>query len=160
MRKVRLEHQRVLAQKIAGADGHRIAQIGELNIPAEIFARLFRDAAVEAFQLDVLIAQPLKVGAFQNMRRPARLVLCRDELQLGVTNEHAAEDHAQHNPGERVVLHRRFGRIAATRRLRSEEHTSELQSLMRSSYAVFCLKKKNEITRHDLEHTAYIAILT
>src|SRR3546814_3571013 len=28
-------------------------------------------------------------------------------------------------------------------RLRSEEHTSELQSLMRSSYAVFCLKKKN-----------------
>src|SRR3546814_3148933 len=28
---------------------------------------------------------------------------------------------------------------------RSEEHTSELQSLMRSSYAVFCLKKKNNI---------------
>src|SRR3546814_5718243 len=31
---------------------------------------------------------------------------------------------------------------------RSEEHTSELQSLMRSSYAVFCLKKK-ENTIHD-----------
>src|SRR3546814_8704235 len=30
---------------------------------------------------------------------------------------------------------------------RSEEHTSELQSLMRISYAVFCLKKKN-LTRH------------
>src|SRR3546814_8332474 len=29
------------------------------------------------------------------------------------------------------------------RKERSEEHTSELQSLMRSSYAVFCLKKKN-----------------
>src|SRR3546814_8608454 len=29
---------------------------------------------------------------------------------------------------------------------RSEEHTSELQSLMRSSYAVFCLKKKKKIT--------------
>src|SRR3546814_2907581 len=29
-------------------------------------------------------------------------------------------------------------------RLRSEEHTSELQSLMRISYAVFCLKKKNQ----------------
>src|SRR3546814_4661201 len=28
--------------------------------------------------------------------------------------------------------------------LRSEEHTSELQSLMRISYAVFCLKKKNQ----------------
>src|SRR3546814_1560812 len=29
---------------------------------------------------------------------------------------------------------------------RSEEHTSELQSLMRNSYAVFCLKKKNNCT--------------
>src|SRR3546814_4747916 len=38
---------------------------------------------------------------------------------------------------------------------RSEEHTSELQSLMRISYAVFCLKKKkkqNEITSNK-EHT-------
>src|SRR3546814_1557823 len=31
------------------------------------------------------------------------------------------------------------------RRLRSEEHTSELQSLMRISYAVFCLKQKNPL---------------
>src|SRR3546814_2010232 len=31
---------------------------------------------------------------------------------------------------------------AAVRQFRSEEHTSELQSLMRISYAVFCLKKK------------------
>src|SRR3546814_2266133 len=31
---------------------------------------------------------------------------------------------------------------------RSEEHTSELQSLMRISYAVFCLKKKKSTTRH------------
>src|SRR3546814_4410548 len=34
--------------------------------------------------------------------------------------------------------------IALARRLRSEEHTSELQSLMRLSYAVFCLKKKKQ----------------
>src|SRR3546814_1401983 len=32
--------------------------------------------------------------------------------------------------------------------LRSEEHTSELQSLMRISYAVFCLKKKTQKKRH------------
>src|SRR3546814_10452784 len=32
---------------------------------------------------------------------------------------------------------------------RSEEHTSELQSLMRISYAVFCLKKKKHITKKD-----------
>src|SRR3546814_1856989 len=37
--------------------------------------------------------------------------------------------------------------------MRSEEHTSELQSLMRISYAVFCLKKKNKtrIDRHKRE---------
>src|SRR3546814_4676260 len=33
-------------------------------------------------------------------------------------------------------------RVVRDRRTRSEEHTSELQSLMRISYAVFCLKKK------------------
>src|SRR3546814_1995496 len=36
---------------------------------------------------------------------------------------------------------------------RSEEHTSELQSLMRISYAVFCLKKKNNITTPTQNHT-------
>src|SRR3546814_10318968 len=35
---------------------------------------------------------------------------------------------------------------------RSEEHTSELQSLMRSSYAVFCLKKKNTTNRKTTEN--------
>src|SRR3546814_9026281 len=35
---------------------------------------------------------------------------------------------------------------------RSEEHTSELQSLMRISYAVFCLKKKNKIQSNSLTH--------
>src|SRR3546814_1463706 len=43
----------------------------------------------------------------------------------------------------------RLGRLAADRlRHRSEEHTSELQSLMRSSYAVFCLKKKQIEHKH------------
>src|SRR3546814_2304108 len=37
--------------------------------------------------------------------------------------------------------------------LRSEEHTSELQSLMRISYAVFCLKKKKNITNQNQPHT-------
>src|SRR3546814_9368597 len=37
-----------------------------------------------------------------------------------------------------------FGLLLASGLPRSEEHTSELQSLMRISYAVFCLKKKNQ----------------
>src|SRR3546814_10220963 len=36
---------------------------------------------------------------------------------------------------------------------RSEEHTSELQSLMRNSYAVFCLKKKKTKTRKNTAYT-------
>src|SRR3546814_4078822 len=46
----------------------------------------------------------------------------------------------------------RLGAVAAVcvlRTPRSEEHTSELQSLMRISYAVFCLKKKKKCTRND-----------
>src|SRR3546814_8880345 len=60
------------------------------------------------------------------------------------------------SPADMLLL--RGGRFAAfvtdlggptshTAIVRSEEHTSELQSLMRISYAVFCLKKKNTSTR-------------
>src|SRR3546814_7645869 len=42
----------------------------------------------------------------------------------------------------RCTKQQRTKRIALLRAFRSEEHTSELQSLMRISYAVFCLKKK------------------
>src|SRR3546814_7928917 len=55
---------------------------------------------------------------------------------------------AEREPARRRVGQRghRLGharRPTGERRHRSEEHTSELQSLMRISYAVFCLKKKN-----------------
>src|SRR3546814_13604255 len=51
----------------------------------------------------------------------------------------------RHGPGSRcaVQLHRPAKPLAQ----RSEEHTSELQSLMRISYAVFCLKKKKTKTQ-------------
>src|SRR3546814_10456740 len=39
--------------------------------------------------------------------------------------------------------------------MRSEEHTSELQSLMRISYAVFCLKKKNHHKQHNSTTTTH-----
>src|SRR3546814_4265391 len=41
---------------------------------------------------------------------------------------------------------------ARYRYMRSEEHTSELQSLMRISYAVFCLKKKNKTIQKTIIH--------
>src|SRR3546814_6359974 len=52
----------------------------------------------------------------------------------------------RHCPPRPERLRARPGRHA----LRSEEHTSELQSLMRISYAVFCLKKKKN-TRDDID---------
>src|SRR3546814_7816968 len=46
-----------------------------------------------------------------------------------------------------------YHRRNATPNRRSEEHTSELQSLMRISYAVFCLKKKKKLKK---KYTTYI----
>src|SRR3546814_6993649 len=43
-------------------------------------------------------------------------------------------------------------------RRRSEEHTSELQSLMRISYAVFCLKKKTKQTKSMIQMTKYKSV--
>src|SRR3546814_4929971 len=76
---------------------------------------------------------------------------------LAVVPEHVQPDRRTRNaePGERLVqvdraalqivgpeAERSRGERVEPRGLRSEEHTSELQSLMRISYAVFCLKKK------------------
>src|SRR3546814_4962893 len=44
----------------------------------------------------------------------------------------------------RAAVSNGIGPSGSPRRNRSEEHTSELQSLMRISYAVFCLKKKKK----------------
>src|SRR3546814_2231885 len=46
-------------------------------------------------------------------------------------------------------------RISFDGAVRSEEHTSELQSLMRISYAVFCLKKNKHIKRQAINNTEH-----
>src|SRR3546814_4666955 len=57
----------------------------------------------------------------------------------------AGEDHSQHAPGTGPLSDGGLSRPrSAVFQKRSEEHTSELQSLMRISYAVFCLKKKKK----------------
>src|SRR3546814_2714787 len=62
----------------------------------------------------------------------------RQPLDLAVRADRGKQDRDHHQPRR----HQRHFVIAARAQQRSEEHTSELQSLMRSSYAVFCLKKK------------------
>src|SRR3546814_7086802 len=51
-----------------------------------------------------------------------------------------------------TVIHRREEAGRRGIASRSEEHTSELQSLMRISYAVFCLKKTKKKTRNNIQH--------
>src|SRR3546814_7626084 len=62
---------------------------------------------------------------------PTRAEIAR---ALGFKSANAAEDHLKALAKKGAI------------ELRSEEHTSELQSLMSNSYAVFCLKKNNTIT--------------
>src|SRR3546814_7703900 len=72
-----------------------------------------------------------------------------DDMHRPLGRDEAVDDVAE------PVDHRRQlqmtigceGETRARRRLRSEEHTSELQSLMRISYAVFCLKKKKNTNK-------------
>src|SRR3546814_2564929 len=71
-------------------------------------------------------------------------------LRRGRRKERARAVHGPRRRGQGAVR-RRLQRPAITRAppgqhatVRSEEHTSELQSLMRISYAVFCLKKKKQ----------------
>src|SRR3546814_2454379 len=73
--------------------------------------------------------------------------LHRAVQRLGQCDQHVAL-HAGHSAGRGrcgVAAGGRGGAAVAGVRGRSEEHTSELQSLMRISYAVFCLKKKHII---------------
>src|SRR3546814_7808567 len=59
-------------------------------------------------------------------------------------------------PSAAVIANRVGNRLSSPQKAtsRSEEHTSELQSLMRISYAVFCLKKKKKkrLQEHNYEH--------
>src|SRR3546814_8885870 len=67
-------------------------------------------------------------------------------------------DRVQRMPGPRAIAPgRHSGRVPLPapepNATRSEEHTSELQSLMRISYAVFCLKKKK--TKKNTQYLTY-----
>src|SRR3546814_8417803 len=72
---------------------------------------------------------------------PERIAGMHAELgiRLKRRNHHPVEGEQQYENKNRQW---NVDRSPAPRQRRSEEHTSELQSLMRISYAVFCLKKK------------------
>src|SRR3546814_1106898 len=88
------------------------------------------------------------VVAVRNRRRP----LLTSGLAIKALQDSIGKMGADENPGSMAASAAYRAKFtgstepATTHRFtmpRSEEHTSELQSLMRISYAVFCLKKKN-----------------
>src|SRR3546814_6613912 len=92
---------------------------------------------------------------FRSCRRRAgsgSSCLCLREWNAGQGRLYACENE---NPAEGEQ-----GLAVALRRIRSEEHTSELQSLMRISYAVFCLKKKKKEATNRSRDKRYCNQLT
>src|SRR3546814_8641551 len=83
-----------------------------------------------------------------------------EKLPIIATGAKNGDVHLPTSPGRsarglRMIPNRQLCRSGASiTTLRSEEHTSELQSLMRTSYAVFCLKKKQatSITKNSTRH--------
>src|SRR3546814_5109318 len=65
-----------------------------------------------------------------------------------------AHSGACRHDGGQYCQRRKLG--ARHPRPRSEEHTSELQSLMRNSYAVFCLKKNKTTNKHHASYRDYL----
>src|SRR3546814_2427950 len=107
-------------------------------------ARVLRaSAAAIAAAMPVVVAAAMAAGAIAHATasavlaaasafRPEANPFCHAELVSAFMNI----AHANDRTGQ-------CSWIPAFAGMRSEEHTSELQSLMRISYAVFCLKKKN-----------------
>src|SRR3546814_5152006 len=102
-------------------------------------------AAVILRQCDDVSRQPLLFGIILRMMSLRRTML--NQNTAGPSLRYRKDttdllDRLTATGGAQKVSFDASWRIALSSARRSEEHTSELQSLMRSSYAVFCLKKK------------------
>src|SRR3546814_1885842 len=103
------------------------------------------DGMAKALQAAVDLAGQLAIGVVEAVQYVAdRAAFRRDEQILGCDEfgDGEAVVHLQHADLFARIAHTGLFISALGGDPRSEEHTSELQSLMRISYAVFCLKKK------------------
>src|SRR3546814_1681417 len=82
--------------------------------------------------------------------RPALAQAVEREQHVVPQDRAVARKEARHRHAVETARRRHAPRRAQRKpQRRSEEHTSELQSLMRISYAVFCLKKKKQAQAHN-----------
>src|SRR3546814_1735299 len=85
-------------------------------------------------------------GVIELVRMAAVVAVAGTGIEQGVATEEARRVAARQQADVAHGVARRVEHLELHAAARSEEHTSELQSLMRTSYAVFCLKKK---TKHS-----------
>src|SRR3546814_8335840 len=83
----------------------------------------------------------------QNGRANGRAQDASDPGGSGMAGKRRKEMHERRNCSRPSCRRNHDGEEKCISFRRSEEHTSDLQSLMRISYAVFCLKKKNKTTK-------------
>src|SRR3546814_8373818 len=97
---------------------------------------------------DLVVLAPRHLDLVFGVEEPADLLERlggHDQIGLAAARRGGGDVH----PGEPVPVGGHHAHPLGARlpeHARSEEHTSELQSLMRNSYAVFCLKKKTQLT--------------
>src|SRR3546814_3156112 len=103
------------------------------------YTTLFRSPVPGATRVNTAILD--SSGATTKVNAPA------PPLSAGAWERAVETALGEAGEGDWLVLCGTLPVLEGTGRPRSEEHTSELQSLMRISYAVFCLKKK-KITKH------------
>src|SRR3546814_7308691 len=99
---------------------------------------------------------PAGIVAIEAHRRHVDELPRKKELVLGergaVRRDRGVESDTVETDDVHIAFDDEEAPLGARGRCRSEEHTSELQSLMRISYAVFCLKKKKTATDQHLSH--------
>src|SRR3546814_1740175 len=83
------------------------------------------------------------MGAVMPVKRNAPVKVVVFQWPCGIGDRHRAPRFARPR-GRAIFVDAPVSSMNTNRSGRSEEHTSELQSLMRISYAVFCLKKKKQ----------------
>src|SRR3546814_8743188 len=162
------------AYKVAGGlDGCGVSVVNALSDFLDLTSWRHDEEYFMRFQRGDAVA-PLKVVGPAEGKKGTRVTFLPSHETFKITEfdfdklEHRYRELAFLNSGVRIVLaderseerkevelHYEGGIAAFVKwldRTRSEEHTSELQSLMRISYAVFCLKKKNSKKMTEYKH--------
>src|SRR3546814_1509019 len=145
------DHQRAAGfQRREQRRARLVARAFGKGLQIEVVEILHRDDRVERFGKGGRGERPrdgidILISGIDRGLIVAILLLERDELGgLEAINLARWTHRGRKQARDITAAHHEIADLFPRRDFRSEEHTSELQSLMRNSYAVFCLKKKKQ----------------